>query len=154
MCSSDLKRFRQISDETQTRFLEYAWPGNVRELQNVMRQIVVLNQGEQITNDMLPLSLKQMSPAAVTPVEAAMETLQQPEVPSTPVVAVEDEPSPVPVAAVAEESEDEILPMWQMEELHIERALRACGQNVPKAAALLEVSPSTLYRKLKSGGKG
>ncbi|MDA0977566.1 MAG: hypothetical protein O3B72_03315 [Proteobacteria bacterium] len=35
-----------------------------------------------------------------------------------------------------------------MEELHIQRALADCNDSIPKAAALLEVSPSTLYRKL------
>jgi two-component system repressor protein LuxO len=29
----------------------------------------------------------------------------------------------------------------------IERAIELCDGNIPKAAALLEVSPSTIYRK-------
>jgi two-component system, repressor protein LuxO len=42
-----------------------------------------------------------------------------------------------------------IPPLWQVEKQAIETALEQCQGNVPKAAALLEVSPSTLYRKLK-----
>jgi two-component system repressor protein LuxO len=37
-----------------------------------------------------------------------------------------------------------------MEKEAIERAIDYCGGNIPSAAALLEVSPSTIYRKLKT----
>jgi two-component system, NtrC family, response regulator AtoC len=40
-------RSKQISPETMRRLIDYPWPGNVRELENVMRRIVVLNDGEQ-----------------------------------------------------------------------------------------------------------
>ena len=39
-------RSKQMSSETMARLVEYPWPGNVRELENVMRRIVVLNDGE------------------------------------------------------------------------------------------------------------
>lgn len=41
-------------------------------------------------------------------------------------------------------------PLWKVEKRAIERAIAICGGNVARAAALLEVSPSTLYRKLQS----
>ena len=44
----------------------------------------------------------------------------------------------------------EIIPLWLMEKNAIENAINHCQGNVPKAAALLEVSPSTLYRKKQS----
>jgi two-component system, NtrC family, response regulator AtoC len=40
------RRSKQISSETMALLVEYHWPGNVRELENVMRRIVVLNDGE------------------------------------------------------------------------------------------------------------
>ena len=43
-----------------------------------------------------------------------------------------------------------IKPLWKVEKETIESAIGQCGGNVPKAAALLEVSASTLYRKLQS----
>lgn len=38
-------------------------------------------------------------------------------------------------------------PLWMIERDAIEQALNECGGNVPRAAAMLEVAPSTLYRK-------
>lgn len=39
------------------------------------------------------------------------------------------------------------LPLWQVERDAIEQAITLCGGNIPRAAALLEISPSTIYRK-------
>ncbi len=36
----------------------YQWPGNVRELQNLIENIVVLNHGDIITEDMIPENIK------------------------------------------------------------------------------------------------
>jgi two-component system repressor protein LuxO len=38
-------------------------------------------------------------------------------------------------------------PLWQVEEEAIAVAIRYCRGNIPRAAALLQVSPSTLYRR-------
>lgn len=43
-----------------------------------------------------------------------------------------------------------ILPLWQVEREAIERALAFCQGNVAQAAALLQVAPSTLYRRMNS----
>ncbi|WP_459782927.1 AAA-type ATPase lid domain-containing protein, partial [Photobacterium sp. R1] len=39
------KRFSRFSPDVIERFRQHTWPGNVRELQNVIRNIVVLNDG-------------------------------------------------------------------------------------------------------------
>ena len=44
----------------------------------------------------------------------------------------------------------EIRPLATIEKEVIEHAIRICDGNIPKAAALLEVSPSTIYRKKQS----
>jgi two-component system repressor protein LuxO len=41
------------------------------------------------------------------------------------------------------------VPLWQLEKQAIQRALALTGDDVPRAAALLEISPSTIYRKLQ-----
>lgn len=43
-----------------------------------------------------------------------------------------------------------IVPFREHERRIIEQALRACGGNVPRAAAMLEISPATIYRKVKT----
>ena len=40
-----------------------------------------------------------------------------------------------------------IRPLWLVEKETIEQAIASCDGNIPKAAALLEISPSTIYRK-------
>jgi two-component system repressor protein LuxO len=40
-----------------------------------------------------------------------------------------------------------VRPLAIVEKEAIEHAIRVCGDNIPRAAALLEVSPSTIYRK-------
>jgi DNA-binding NtrC family response regulator len=40
-----------------------------------------------------------------------------------------------------------IQPLWKIEKQVIEQTIEHCDGNIPKAAALLEISPSTIYRK-------
>ena len=47
-------------------------------------------------------------------------------------------------------TEPEIMPLAVMERRLIEAALRRTNNDVPRAAALLEVNPSTIYRKLQA----
>lgn len=41
-------------------------------------------------------------------------------------------------------------PLWRVEQAAIDAAIQYCGGNIPHAARLLEVSPSTLYRRPKN----
>ena len=45
-----------------------------------------------------------------------------------------------------------IRPLWLVEKEVIEQAIASCDGNIPKAAALLEISPSTIYRKKQGFG--
>jgi two-component system repressor protein LuxO len=42
-----------------------------------------------------------------------------------------------------------VQPLWQVEKEMIRKALRLAGDDVPRAALMLEISPSTIYRKLQ-----
>ncbi|QSA20036.1 helix-turn-helix domain-containing protein, partial [Vibrio furnissii] len=44
----------------------------------------------------------------------------------------------------------EIFPLWMTEKQAIEKAIEACDGNIPRAAGYLDVSPSTIYRKLQT----
>ncbi|MBM7455029.1 two-component system repressor protein LuxO [Oceanisphaera litoralis] len=114
------KSFVGLSEATKDRLQGYHWPGNVRQLQNVIRNAVVLHQGEWIEQEMLP---------------APLDTPLAHSTPSQPVA----DALPAP-----------IVPLSVIERQAIERAISHCQGNVSRAAALLEVSPSTIYRKLQS----
>ena len=126
MATEEHKAFRCFAPEAAERMRRYPWPGNVRELENVVRHIVVLNDAEQVSGDMLPAPLK-------TATSGQSTTLNSPP-PTTTTL------EPITV------SSDAIRPLWQEEKAIIERAIALCG-NIPRAAALLEISASTIYRK-------
>jgi two-component system repressor protein LuxO len=124
--AEELKAFRGLAPDAEEFFLAYDWPGNVRQLQNVIRNVVVLHNAEQITADMLPSPLNAGMPNRKDGVGAAP-------------AARSVRPPSEGVASVK--------PLWLVEKEAIERAIDHCSGNIPRAAALLEVSPSTIYRK-------
>uniref|UniRef100_UPI003B9F59C1 sigma-54-dependent transcriptional regulator n=1 Tax=Aeromonas jandaei TaxID=650 RepID=UPI003B9F59C1 len=119
------KRFRDFDAAAARVLLDYPWPGNVRELQNVVRNIVVLNDKELVSPDILPPPLNGVRTLSVT-----AAATQQPAATSA-------------TLAVG----GPIRPLWLVEKEVIEQAIASCDGNIPKAAALLEISPSTIYRK-------
>jgi len=52
--SEEASSFSRFGNDALDRLLAYHWPGNVRELQNVIRQTVVLHDGEVLKSHMLP----------------------------------------------------------------------------------------------------
>lgn len=127
------KAFRRFSPAARERIANYDWPGNIREMQNVIENVVVINDGEEINEDMLPaFGGKATKPS--TPVESPVPA------------AAQSVSSPAPVPAGMEA----IRPLWQVEKEAIEQAIGQCSGNIPLAAACLGVSASTIYRKLKS----
>lgn len=113
------KSFRAFSPEAEAILARAPWPGNVRQLQNIVRGIVVLHDGQIVTSAMLPPSL--LSDAAI-----ASRSPQSPQ---------------------QKDKGDAVSPLWQVERDAIESAIALCEGNIPKAAAMLEISPSTIYRK-------
>ena len=119
------KDFSGLSDATRAFLLAQDWPGNVRQLLNVIRNLVVLNEGGLVTPEMLPagmatntLPLDLTDRLAVSPLTAHPRTLAQ------------------------------------IERQAIEAALARNDSSVPATARELDISPSTLYRKLEAwGGK-
>jgi two-component system repressor protein LuxO len=137
----ETKYFEGFDVEAKRRLLEYHWPGNVRELQNVIRNVVVLNEGGEVTVADFPAPLNSLQDIAATVVVKK----EEPEEPQTSKTAKKSKP----YSKVMAQSLDEIEPLEVLERKIIENAVKLCKGNVPKAAALLEVSPSTLYRKIK-----
>lgn len=132
------KSFTHFDTEVEELFSHYEWPGNVRQLQNVIRNIVVLNEAEKVSIDMLPPPLNTLP---FTPVASTMTAKTAP---NTPIK------NNVPQNSDIFTPTNVIRPLWLVEKETIENAIKACDGNIPRAAALLEVSPSTIYRKRQS----
>ena len=45
-----------LNEKLMDKLRAYHWPGNVRELQNVLRRIIVLGEGEESINAMIPVT--------------------------------------------------------------------------------------------------
>lgn len=115
------KQFCRFSEAVRRVIFEYPWPGNIRQLQNVIRQIVVLNEGVEVQLTMLPHFL----------LATSKEALHSP-----------PQAQPAKTNAV-------IRPLAEVEREAILQAIAACDGNIPMAAKSLQVSPSTLYRKIQ-----
>ncbi|KHA62580.1 LuxR family transcriptional regulator [Vibrio variabilis] len=141
----DGKQFRAINRDAETLLKRYRWPGNVRQLQNIIRNIVVLNDDTKLTVDHLPEQVRQSTAAknnrtAPPPTPHSVEAL-----PAEPITdEIESTYTP---SQVADNPPTHIRPMWQIEREAIQQAIDYCDGNVLNAAVLLELSPSTVYRK-------
>ena len=124
--AEEKKGFTHFSPETEQALRHYQWPGNVRQLQNVVRIVAVLHDGDTVRPDMLPPPL------------CTTGTVPVPATHHLPAVAHRPHPPLTPEA---------IKPLWEVEKDAIEDAITACDGNIPRAAALLEISASTIYRK-------
>jgi two-component system, repressor protein LuxO len=115
--AEERKHFAGFSAEAAQQLTAADWPGNVRQLQNLIRRIVVMHDGGEIGARMLATA------------------------------DIESQASFEPPAELPRETRRAVLPMWQQEQRIIEDAVAAFGGNISMAAAALEISPSTIYRK-------
>ena len=56
------KSIRGISREVLTLLENYEWPGNIRELDNTMERATLLESGDEISTESLPLKIREYSP--------------------------------------------------------------------------------------------
>ena len=118
----DNKNFTGFSPEVEVILRQYNWPGNVRQLQNVIRNITVLHDDNNVNCNHLP-----------APLDNALSNTDISKIITT--NSSDSEES---------SSSNKIKPLAQVEQEAIEHAIALCDDNIPKAAALLEVSPSTI----------
>ncbi|MEO1041753.1 MAG: sigma-54 dependent transcriptional regulator [Pseudomonadota bacterium] len=123
--AEDNKRFREFDETGRAWLASHTWQGNVRELMNMIRRVVILTaDGESfITADDLA--------------RCATVTNHRPA--RTEQTAVEAETFTVE-------------PLHVTERRAIERALAVTEGNIQEAARLLEINPSTIYRKRTAWG--
>jgi DNA-binding NtrC family response regulator len=116
-------RFSIHDDALQTMML-YDWPGNVRELENAVEHGVTMASGGEVQLGNLPTQLRNLALARLHRANAADRENQ---------------------AA----SEEAIIPLAVKERDEILNAIRLTNGDKLRAARLLGIGKTTLYRKLK-----
>ena len=115
---------KSLSQSALDKLSSYKWPGNVRQLENLMQSVSIMHKGSAVNGEDIEKLLHNF--------EAAQPTLSMDVKPDNPVMS------------------SEIQPLWQTEKEAIESAIASCNGNVVLAASLLEISPSTIYRKMQN----
>ncbi|HLZ20140.1 MAG TPA: helix-turn-helix domain-containing protein, partial [Smithellaceae bacterium] len=112
----------KIANSLIPRFYNYDWPGNVRELKNFIERLLVVANSEEVGDAEYDL---------VTQLEMMKSPGHNEDI------------------AIAR-----LIPLKQayekVEEILFKRAYQESG-SVEKTAELLEINPSTIYRKIKKG---
>ena len=120
-----------ISDQAMNALSQYSWPGNVRELRHVMERACVLCEGSTISLEHFPeeIRMRQMFQEA------------------TPLLTPPDSSSGALQGTNAVKSSH--FPPYISEKDEIIDALKRARGNKSRAARLLNIDRSTLYRKMQ-----
>ena len=141
---AERKNFRDFDGGAMKRLLSSRWPGNVRQLENTIRRVAAMHDGQVVTAEMLAdnddarqgrteCSLREVaansdSPRNIVDMHAVTGI--------TPPLTLEDR-----IGGLVGEKLDAV------ERALIEATILSCGGSIPKAARVLGVSPSTIYRR-------
>ena len=158
LCHQVTRRIDGFSAQAMQVLRAHTWPGNVRELKNAIERAIVLGDGSRLEVADLPPDIRQPR-AQVTAAGS-----RPPRLPTAPFAGAtshtpgSDESGgrrggraalTPPAGSVAI---DRPRPLRELERQGIVAALRATGGNKARAAQLLEIDRSTLYKKIKDYG--
>ena len=139
------KEFNQLSDYDISQLEKYDWPGNIRQLENFIHCLVILNDGPDITAAMITDAIRLIQ-------DSPQQKVSRIKLESAPNIN-ENKNTIIQEFTDISDSKAQngkVKPLWLIEKEHIESTIEVCKGNVYKAAALLEISPSTIYRKQQS----
>ena len=128
------KTFEGFTEDAKEALARHPWPGNVRELANAIHTAVVLNHEPRLSAAMLSMPLRTGAASwrgggRETPDPARATAARQ--------------------GSAAQPDELALRPMRLVEWDYIREALRTTGNDVPRVASILELSPSTIYRRIR-----
>ena len=126
-------RGHALAPEAVEAMMQYDWPGNVRELENAIQRMVAMNSGPYLHSGDLP-SAVQGSLAA-----AEYQELER-------LAAAVNGPTGIAPARIPPRG---VVPMEEIERRAIAEALITTHGDRGRAALLLGIGRTTLYRKLK-----
>jgi DNA-binding NtrC family response regulator len=113
----------RLNADAEAVLMHYTWPGNVRELENAIRHAITFLEGEEITPEVLPARI--VSRAAV--------------------------PEDGPVLAKGHAGASLKAFLRQKEKEYLEQMMSTTGGDKEEAAKRLQISLTSLYRKLPHG---
>ncbi len=123
------KKFTGISEQALALLCQYSWPGNVRELEHVIERACVLSQGTTIFTENLPNEIIHQ----IHDIESQVR----------PFMAENRKAEDIPV------KNSSLTEQKQREKEQIVESLKKAGGNKAKAARMLKIDRSTLYRKMR-----
>ena len=157
------KKFKKVSDEVLKLFFNYNWPGNIRQLENTIERIIVLNDAETISGDMITADLMaefNSATAAGGDKTSSWTTVSSRSggagkgsaeafggadtgvrEAAVPPPAAEGDLNALTIAPLA--------PLEDVEKAHIARALKKLDWNLSKTARALQIDRKTLYLKIE-----
>jgi len=116
-----------FSDDARRELRRYPWPGNVRQLENIVHRLVLMSSEPNVSYEALRRAIMDSDRGdGIQPTSRAHSHGSQ------------------------ESRNGSIEPLWLTEKKAIQAAIDACDGNINRASGLLEVAPSTIYRKIQS----
>ena len=119
------KIFAPLTDDAKRLLSSYAWPGNVRQLENMLRWITTMLVGSDVNASIIEQAIVQFDNTR------------------------EIDGSQAKPRRAETSADNTIKPLWLVEKEAIQAAIEASEGNINRAASLLEVAPSTIYRKMQ-----
>ena len=119
------KIFAPLTDDAKRLLSSYAWPGNVRQLENMLRWITTMLVGSDVNASIIEQAIVQFDNTR------------------------EIDGSQAKPRTAETSADNTIKPLWLVEKEAIQAAIEASEGNINRAASLLEVAPSTIYRKMQ-----
>ena len=122
--NQELKRsYKKISSAAAASMLNYPWPGNARELKNIMERIMSLHVSDEIKLNHIPLEIRNYKKYSRT---GMIEQINK---------------------------KEDLITLEKLEEQYIHEVLEYTDNNKTKAAKILGIHPTSLFRKIKSWEK-
>jgi two-component system response regulator AtoC len=116
---------RLLSANSEELLRQYHWPGNVRELRNAVKRAMIMNDGETLTPEMIPVSIRSTNSLATRIWNSKQLVID------------------IPKGGVSFE---------EVEKQLIEHTLRTTEWNKNQAARMLKISRPRLLRKIEKYG--
>jgi DNA-binding NtrC family response regulator len=123
------KIINKLLPSTMDKLVSYSWPGNIRQLQNSIRRAILITTN----NTLLPehFEFPDLNASGLKMIESLEDGLSKLE------------------SALRR---GDVLPLNEVEEIFIRRALNATNGNISAASEKLDIGRSTVYRKMQEYG--